>query len=153
MPVIVEKDGHQRHMGDPQYKRLKGQGKLNGFSLVKSVSFAKPANAGQAAKAQDKITLPEEVTKFQQKTVAEREQDALNKAYVSMGEKGRLFDIPEDYTGDPSLLKISELPSAVKPEVVADSAKPEPDAKVAPATKSTQNNAEATKANQPKKSS
>jgi hypothetical protein len=153
MPVIVEKDGHQRHMGDPQYKRLKGQGKLNGFSLVKSVSFAKPANAGQAAKAQDKITLPEEVTKFQQKTVAEREQDALNKAYVSMGEKGRLFDIPEDYTGDPSLLKISELPSAVKPEAVADSVKPEADAKVAPATKSTQNNAEAPKANQPKKSS
>ncbi len=112
MPPIVEKDGHQRPMGEPQYKRLKGQKKLNGFTLVKNVSYAKPG-ADQVKKQEpDKITLPEEVTKFQQKTVAEREQDALNKAYVNMGEKGLLFQTPEDYTGDPALLKISTLPTA-----------------------------------------
>lgn len=114
MPVIVEKDGQQRHMGDPQYKRLKGQGKLNGYSLVKSVPYNKPGSGtAQGNKAQtETVNLPEEVTKFQQKTVAEREQEALNKAYQNMGEKGKLFEIPDDYTGDPALLKVSALPVA-----------------------------------------
>lgn len=112
MPVIVEKDGHQRQFGDVQFKRLKGQGKLNGYSLVKTVSFKKSVG-GELRVEPDKVTLPEEVTKFQQKTVAEREQDALNKAYVNMGKKGMLFEVPEDYTGDPAMLEISEIPARV----------------------------------------
>lgn len=144
MPVIVEKDGQQRQMGDPQYKRLKGQGKLNGYSLVKSVPYNKPGSGAAQAATPDKVTLPEEVTKFQQKTVAEREQDALNKAYVSMGEKGKLFEVPEDYNGDPSLLKISPLPSAAPASPAADAGKAEQPAAekaAAPASQASAGNA------------
>lgn len=103
MPILAEKDGITRRMGDKQWKRLVGQGKEKGYSKIRNMSFKKDATGQLKETAVENV--PADVTKFQQKTVAEREQENRNKTYLDLLKRGLINEMPDDYTGDPEAVR------------------------------------------------